>query len=143
MAGLTISAISLRIRPRPKAEAYLRLRTLPAEQAQIDWGHFGTLTIGRARRPLLAFVMVAHWMMRSLIASSSDLQVRANNYDPKERPLSSLVRPASTPSSSGFGLEIASGFIGIFSADALGSLWCKNHTFFPCSSTCAFAASSA
>ena len=45
-------------RPRPKAEAYLRLRTLPGEQAQIDWGHFGYLTIGRARRPLMAFVMV-------------------------------------------------------------------------------------
>jgi transposase len=25
-------------RPRPKAEAYLRLRTLPGEQAQCDWG---------------------------------------------------------------------------------------------------------
>ena len=45
-------------RPRPKAEAYLRLRTLPGEQAQIDWGHFGYLTVGRARRPLMAFVMV-------------------------------------------------------------------------------------
>jgi transposase len=45
-------------RPRPVAEAYLRLRTLPGEQAQIDWGHFGHLTIGRARRPLMAFVMV-------------------------------------------------------------------------------------
>ena len=45
-------------RPRPKAEAYLRLRTLPAEQAQVDWGHFGHLEIGRARRPLMAFVMV-------------------------------------------------------------------------------------
>ncbi len=27
-----------RHRPRRKAEAYLRLRTLPGEQAQIDWG---------------------------------------------------------------------------------------------------------
>lgn len=45
-------------RPRPKAEAYLRLRTLPAEQAQCDWGHFGKLLIGRACRPLMAFVMV-------------------------------------------------------------------------------------
>ena len=45
-------------RPRPKAEAYLRLRSLPAEQAQVDWGHFGQLEIGRARRPLMAFVMV-------------------------------------------------------------------------------------
>ena len=44
--------------PRPKAEAYLRLRTLPGEQGQVDWGHFGHLEIGRARRPLMAFVMV-------------------------------------------------------------------------------------
>ncbi|HQQ69033.1 MAG TPA: IS21 family transposase [Alicycliphilus sp.] len=46
------------LRPRPAAEAYLRLRTLPGEQAQVDWGHFGHLQIGRARRPLMAFVMV-------------------------------------------------------------------------------------
>ncbi|MFO0433562.1 MAG: IS21 family transposase [bacterium] len=46
------------MRPRPPAEAYLRLRTLPGEQAQVDWGHFGHLSIGRARRPLMAFVMV-------------------------------------------------------------------------------------
>jgi transposase len=43
---------------RPPAQAYLRLRTLPGEQAQVDWGHFGHLQIGRARRPLMAFVMV-------------------------------------------------------------------------------------
>jgi transposase len=46
------------LRPRPPAEAYLRLRTLAGEQSQTDWGHFGHLTIGRARRPLMAFVMV-------------------------------------------------------------------------------------
>ena len=51
-------AIVARLRPRPAAEAYLRLRTLPGEQAQVDWAHFGTLTIGRAVRPLMAFVMV-------------------------------------------------------------------------------------
>ena len=45
-------------RPKPAAEAYLRLRTLPGEQAQVDWGHFGYLQIGKARRPLMAFVMV-------------------------------------------------------------------------------------
>ena len=45
-------------RPRPKAEAYLRLRSLPGEQSQVDWGHFGYMDIGRARRPLMAFVMV-------------------------------------------------------------------------------------
>jgi transposase len=45
-------------RPRRPAEAYLRLRSLAGEQAQVDWGHFGHMTIGRARRPLMAFVMV-------------------------------------------------------------------------------------
>src|SRR6202012_5686062 len=48
-------------RPRRPAEAYLRLRSLPGEQAQVDWGHFGHLQIGRARRPLMAFVMVLSW----------------------------------------------------------------------------------
>ena len=51
-------AIVARLRPRPAAEAYLRLRTLPGEQAQVDWAHFGKLTVGRAVRPLMAFVMV-------------------------------------------------------------------------------------
>lgn len=46
------------LRPKPAAEAYLRLRALPAENAQIDWGHFGYMTIGKAKRPLMAFVMV-------------------------------------------------------------------------------------
>ncbi len=46
------------LRPRRAAEAYLRLRTLPGEQAQTDWAHFGHIVIGRARRPLMAFVMV-------------------------------------------------------------------------------------
>ncbi len=45
-------------RPRPQPEAYLRLRTLPGEQAQVDWGHFGKITIGKAERTLMAFVMV-------------------------------------------------------------------------------------
>ncbi len=46
------------LRPRRAAEAYLRLRTLPGEQAQVDWAHFGHLAIGQTRRPLMAFVMV-------------------------------------------------------------------------------------
>lgn len=45
-------------RPAPCFEAYLRLRTLPGEQAQVDWGHFGYIQIGKAKRPLMAFVMV-------------------------------------------------------------------------------------
>jgi transposase len=53
--------IVARYRPRPPAEAYLRLRTLPGEQAQVDWGHFGKIRIGLALRVLFAFVMVLSW----------------------------------------------------------------------------------
>jgi len=48
------------IRPRPR-EAFLRVRTFPGEQAQVDWGHFGTFVVGAARRPLSCFVMVLGW----------------------------------------------------------------------------------
>lgn len=49
------------LRPRPQPEAYLRLKTLPGEQGQCDWGHFGSLQMGKAKRPLMAFVMVLSW----------------------------------------------------------------------------------
>ena len=52
-------------RPRPVAEAYLRLKTLPGEQAQVDWGHFGKVTIGRAQRRLMGFVMVLSYSRRT------------------------------------------------------------------------------
>lgn len=50
-----------RHRPRPPAEAYLRLKTLPGEQGQVDWGHFGKLRIGLGERLLMAFVMLLAW----------------------------------------------------------------------------------
>ncbi len=56
--------IAAGMRARAPAEAYLRLRTLPGEQAQVDWGHFGHLQSGRARRPLMAFVMVLSYSRR-------------------------------------------------------------------------------
>ena len=51
-------AVVSRYRPKPSPEAYLRLRTLPGEQAQVDWGHFGKVEVGRARRQLMGFVVV-------------------------------------------------------------------------------------
>lgn len=51
-------AIVSRLRPRRAAEAYLRRAVLPGEEAQVDWAHFGKITVGRAERPLFAFVMV-------------------------------------------------------------------------------------
>lgn len=51
-------AIVSRLRPRRHAEAFLRRAVLPGQEAQVDWAHFGKLTVGRARRDLFAFVMV-------------------------------------------------------------------------------------
>jgi transposase len=53
-----------RFRPRQTAEAYLRLRTLPGEQAQVDWAYFGRAQIGKASRQLMAFVMVLSYSRR-------------------------------------------------------------------------------
>jgi transposase len=57
-------AIIARHRPRRKAEAFLRLRTLPGEQAQVDWAHFGHVDGLGGRRPLVAFVVVLSWSRR-------------------------------------------------------------------------------
>jgi hypothetical protein len=49
------------VRPAARAEAYLRLDTMQAEQGQVDWGNFGPIQIGRARRSLSCFVLVLSW----------------------------------------------------------------------------------
>lgn len=61
--GYPGSAVQVRrhvacVRPTARAEAYLRLRTLPGEQGQVDWGHFGRIRIGHADRALSCFVFV-------------------------------------------------------------------------------------
>ena len=75
-------AVVVRLRPRPAAEAYLRLRTLPGEQGQVDWAHFGQLAIGRALRPLMAFVMVLaysrHLFLRFYLGTSMAYFVRGH-----------------------------------------------------------------
>ena len=75
-------AIVARLRPRPAAEAYLRLRTLPGEQGQCDWAHFGKLTIGHAVRPLMAFVMVLSYsrqlFLRFYLGASMSYFVRGH-----------------------------------------------------------------
>jgi transposase len=45
-------------RPSPKSEVFLRLETLPGEQAQVDWAHVGSIAVPGGNRPLWAFVMV-------------------------------------------------------------------------------------
>ncbi len=62
-------------RPRPQPEAYLRLKTLPGEQGQMDWAHFGTLTIGQAKRKLMAFVMVLSFSRQVFLRFYLDAQM--------------------------------------------------------------------
>ena len=52
------------LRPAPKTEPYLRLRTLPGEEGQVDWAHFGTVMVGSAKRRLLGFVMTLSYSRR-------------------------------------------------------------------------------
>jgi transposase len=61
--GYTGSVVQLRravrlIRPTATATVYRRLTTLAGEEAQVDWGAFGSIRIGRGARPLSGFVMV-------------------------------------------------------------------------------------
>jgi transposase len=51
-----LRCVVARLRPALK-EPFLRLVSLPGEQAQVDWAHFGELLVGRAKRKLSCFVM--------------------------------------------------------------------------------------
>jgi transposase len=46
------------VRPKPAKEAFLSLDALPGEQAQVDWGHVGTIPVAGGKRALWVFVMV-------------------------------------------------------------------------------------
>ena len=45
-----------RLRPQPR-EAFLQLQMFPGEQGQVDWAHFGSVMVGRAKRTLSCLVM--------------------------------------------------------------------------------------
>jgi len=51
-----LRCVVARLRPALK-EPFLRLVSLPGEQAQVDWAHFGAVKVGRAERKLSCFVM--------------------------------------------------------------------------------------
>lgn len=60
--------------PRPR-KAYLRVEVEPGEQAQVDWGSFGHLRIGRAQRPLSAFAMVMSWSRALFVDFAFDMRM--------------------------------------------------------------------
>jgi transposase len=60
--GYSGSVIQLRryvktVRPENTQAAYQQLPRLPGEQARVDWGNFGKLPVGTARRTLTCFVI--------------------------------------------------------------------------------------
>src|SRR5207249_4257620 len=70
--GYTGSAVQLRrvvhtLRPAAMPTVYRRLTTLMGEEAQVDWGAFGSIRIGHGVRPLSGFVMVLSYA-RALFA---------------------------------------------------------------------------
>jgi transposase len=54
------------LRP-PKHREYKPYETLPGEQAQVDWGHFGTIIENGARYKLYAFVFTLCWSRVSYV----------------------------------------------------------------------------
>ncbi|MEW8044307.1 MAG: hypothetical protein G8D28_08320, partial [gamma proteobacterium symbiont of Phacoides pectinatus] len=50
--------------------------TLPGEQGQVDWGHFGQITIGRATHKLMAFVQVCRYLVKDFGTSQSPKSTR-------------------------------------------------------------------
>lgn len=54
------------IRPR-KYREYKPFETLPGEQAQVDWGHFGMVVVERATYKLYAFVLTLCWSRASYV----------------------------------------------------------------------------
>jgi transposase len=63
------------LRPLAREEAFSKMRTLPGEQAQVDWGHFGEIQVGSATRKLSAFVMTLSWSRGIHVVFTLDQQM--------------------------------------------------------------------
>lgn len=62
------------LRPRRSPEPFARLDMPTGEQAQMDWGHFGKVQVGRAQRPLYAFVLTLSWSRMSWLQFFHDME---------------------------------------------------------------------
>jgi transposase len=75
--GYTLSVQQLRryvarVRVPRSRKVYLRVEVEPGEQAQVDWGSFGTMRVGATQRPLSAFMMVLSWSRALYVDFSLD-----------------------------------------------------------------------
>ena len=62
------------LRPRPTPEPFARLNMPPGEQAQMDWGSFGKVQVGRAERPLHAHLITLSWSRMSFVQFFYDMK---------------------------------------------------------------------
>ncbi|MCL2824785.1 MAG: IS21 family transposase [Polyangiaceae bacterium] len=63
-------ALVAKLRPRHSSEAFLRRRTLPGEEAQVDWADFGRHDVCGAIRRLYVFVMVLSYSRKIFLKFS-------------------------------------------------------------------------
>lgn len=65
------------VRPTPKSETYVRTERLPGEQAQVDWGHVGKVSVPGGDRTLWVFVMVLAYSRALFAELVLDLSVHS------------------------------------------------------------------
>ena len=56
--------VTLGLKPKKTPEAFLRLKTLPGEQAQVDWAEVGRIVIDNKEHKLFVFIMVLSYSRR-------------------------------------------------------------------------------
>lgn len=56
-----------RLRPTPSHEAFLKLRMLPGEQAQVDWADLGKIRVGQIERRAFALVLVLSYSRDTVV----------------------------------------------------------------------------
>ena len=61
------------IRPHIR-EAFVKRAPMPADEGQVDWAHFGTMTVGDAERKLYCFVMILSWSRQAFAKFTFDLK---------------------------------------------------------------------
>ncbi len=60
-----------------RKEAFLRLKTAPGEQGQVDWAHIGRVLVERCERDVYAFVMTLSWCRAIFVDFSFDMTAAA------------------------------------------------------------------
>ncbi len=62
------------LREARRAKATVRFETAPGEQAQVDWGHFGTIEQHGRQRRLYGFVMTLGWSRATYLEFTTSME---------------------------------------------------------------------